>query len=208
MLDTHKIISFESTREGAGKTTQAAEFTQWLRDIGKRAHLVKFPYGNFRRILLENKDLDPKAQMLIYHADFAHTLETLIKPLLEQDYWIVLDRYIDSSYAYQAYGHQLPIGEVQRSLEFAIGNYIPRWTFLLDLPEHLSVERRIARGEEPRLAETYGNEFTNRVVVGYKTMAAMSPHRIWDIDASGSKQEVLDQIITMAKAIEVDFRDK
>ena len=196
----HKIISIESDSEGAGKTTQAHMLIDSLKSAGEKAHYVKFPRGQFRDLILTGQ-LKPRAHMLLQHAEFNQVLEEEIKPFLKEGYWIISDRYIDSSYAYQGFGSGLDISEINRSLDFAIGDYRPARTVLLTVDEHISHKRLVERGEDPRIAESYGNEFQRRVREGYKTLAKYFDHRYRVVDASGNVQEVHEQIKSVLKDI-------
>lgn len=198
---THKIISFESTCEGAGKTTQALDLTVYLQSRGIDANYIKFPFGDFRKLLLKDTDLAPLAQMYIFHADFNHTLERKIKPILNRGGWVVLDRYIDSTYAYQGYGHNLGLSIVDKSLEVAVGNYLPCKTLLLDIPEDISIQRLIARGEQQRLAENYGLDFSRKVRAGFNDLSQIFSHRIVKIPSVLDKHLVLGQIINVVNPI-------
>jgi dTMP kinase len=190
----HNIISFEAGREGAGKTTQAKMLVDHMNKCGVRASYIKFPYGSFRDVLL-SQDLTAKAQMLLYHADFAQCLEEKIIPLLDQGQWVVLDRYVDSSYVYQGLVRGLPLHEIVKVTDFAIGNYRPQKTILLDITKAESIRRLKERGETPRLAEKYGEDFADRVDRGYDYLAEQFKHRIIRVDGYQEPKEVLLEIV-------------
>lgn len=186
----HKIISFESTCEGAGKTTQINILSRVLTSLQVPYEKFKFPDNKFRDLLLRGDIFGSKSHMLLQHAEFAQTLEHKIKPALEAGKWVILDRWIDSSYAYQGFGSGIDIGEINRSLEFAIGEYKPMITILLDIDPAEASNRVKQRRGTARVAEREGEEFSKRVREGFLSMADKFSHRIKLIDASGTEGDV------------------
>ena len=135
--------------EGAGKTTQATLLSIWLRDQGYDVVTTQEPGGTkvgmrMRAMLLDtaHAGLDPRAETLMYAADRAEHVRSVIRPGLDRGAIVVTDRYVDSSLAYQGAGRCLPLGEVTRINRWATGGLTPDLTILLDLPPAAGLHRR------------------------------------------------------------------
>ena len=135
--------------EGAGKTSQARSLAIWLRDQGYDVVTTQEPGGTkvgmrMRAMLLDtaHAGLDPRAEALMYAADRAEHVTTVIKPALARGTIVVTDRYVDSSLAYQGAGRCLPLGDVTRINRWATGGLTPDLTILLDLPPAAGLNRR------------------------------------------------------------------
>ena len=135
--------------EGAGKTTQATLLSIWLRDQGYDVVTTQEPGGTkvgmrMRAMLLDtaHAGLDPRAETLMYAADRAEHVRSVIRPGLDRGAIVVTDRYVDSSLAYQGAGRCLPLGEVTRINRWATDGLTPDLTILLDLPPATGLHRR------------------------------------------------------------------
>jgi dTMP kinase len=174
--------------EGAGKTTQARLLSIWLRDQGYDVQTTREPGATkvgmrLRAVLLDtaHTGLDARAEALMYAADRAEHVASMIKPALERGTIVVTDRFVDSSLAYQGAGRCLPLGEVTRINRWATGGLIPDLTILLDLPPATGLDRR-ARSADRLEAEPA--EFHNRVRAGFRQLADAEPGRYLVLDAT------------------------
>jgi dTMP kinase len=174
--------------EGAGKTSQARSLAIWLRDQGYDVMTTHEPGGTkvgmrMRAMLLDtaHAGLDPRAEALMYAADRAEHVTTVIKPALARGTIVVTDRYVDSSLAYQGAGRCLPLGDVTRINRWATDGLTPDLTILLDLPPAAGLNRR-ARSADRLEAEPA--DFHNRVRVGFRQLADAEPGRYLVLDAT------------------------
>jgi dTMP kinase len=136
-----------------------------------------------RAMLLDtaHAGLDPRAEALMYAADRAEHVASVIKPALDRGTIVVTDRFVDSSLAYQGAGRCMPLGEVTRINRWATGGLIPDLTILLDLPPATGLGRR-ARSADRLEAEPA--EFHNRVRAGFRQLADAEPDRYLVLDAT------------------------
>ena len=184
--------------EGAGKSTQARRLSIWLRDQGYDV-VATFEPGatkmgmRLRAVLLDtaHAGLNPRAETLMYAADRAEHVNSVIKPAIERGAIVVTDRYVDSSLAYQGAGRSLPLGEVTRINRWATGGLTPDLTILLDLPPSEGLGRR-ARSADRLEAEPA--EFHNRVRSGFRQLADAEPGRYLVLDATRPADELSREI--------------
>ena len=200
------FIAFEGG-DGAGKSTQAQLLAQWLGD--DQAHDVIFtrepgatPLGEqLRRLLLGNgtdtgAEIEPRVEALLFAADRAHHVETVIRPALERGDIVITDRYADSSIAYQGAGRDLDAGDVALLSTWASSGLKPDLTVLLDLPIEIQRVRRArdtTRGGEDRL-EALPEDFHQRVRDSFLELSRRDPRRYLVLDAS-EPREVLQEAI-------------
>ena len=205
----HKIITFESTCEGAGKTTQALRLVKAIRDSGHNAVYVKFPGGPFRDLILDYYDhigtMEPKAHLLVQAADFAQSVTSTIKPALDRGSWVICDRYIDSTFVYQCWGQGLDMSEVNKVIELAVGPYKPVRTLLLDIDQSHATERLTLREGPKRIAQRADNDFVNRIRKGYLSFHSYHEHRFRLINGEGSEEEVHERIKQSVKDLIKDL---
>jgi dTMP kinase len=184
--------------EGAGKSTQASLLAIWLREQGFDVVATHEPGATkigmrLRALLLDTSHtgLTPKAETLMYAADRAEHVSSLIKPALERGAIVVTDRYVDSSLAYQGAGRQLPLAEVTQLNQWATGGLKPDLTIILDLPPAAGLGRR-ARSADRLEAEPA--EFHNRVRAGFLALAHSEPARYVVLDATRDSFELSREI--------------
>ena len=180
--------------EGAGKTTQARLLAIWLRDQGYDVVTTREPGATkigmrLRAVLLDtaHAGLSPRAETLLYAADRAEHVSSVILPALERGTVVVTDRYVDSSLAYQGAGRNQPPGEVARLNEWATGGLVPDLTVLLDMPPASGLGRR-ARSADRLEAEPL--DFHERVRHGFLALARAEPDRYLILDAAQSPEDV------------------
>lgn len=189
------FITFEGP-DGSGKTVQMAGLVDYLTANKYQVKATREPGGTsigeqIRDVLhnLENIQMHPRTEILLYQASRAQHVEQVIKPQLEQGKIVLCDRYADSTLAYQGYGHQLDLEQLEGLIEFATGGLKPDLTLLLDLDAAQGLKRRQAGGEWNRL-DAYELEFHQRVRLGYDELAQKEPQRWVKIDAGMPLEEV------------------
>jgi dTMP kinase len=188
--------------EGSGKTSQLGEFADFLREQGYEVVTTREPGGTsisdqIRKVLvsMENKNLHPRTEILLFLSARAQLVEELIKPALENGKIVVCDRYGDSTLAYQGYGHGLPLEVLREMLRFATDGLIPDLTLYLDIEVEKGLTRK-KKGLEWNRLDAYEIAFHRRVRDGYLALAAEEPRRWRVIDASQSKQAVQQDMRT------------
>ncbi|GAA1055527.1 hypothetical protein GCM10017608_29510 [Agromyces luteolus] len=186
--------------DGSGKTTQAELLEQWFTAEGRTVVRTREPGGTdvgleVREIVLHHRgDIAPRAEALLYAADRAHHVATVVRPALARGEVVVQDRYIDSSVAYQGAGRVLDAREVRSISEWATEGLVPDLTILLDLPSEVA-RRRLdgARTRYDRL-EAEAAEFHGRVREAYLALAAAEPDRFLVVDAALPVDDIHDRI--------------
>src|ERR1039457_2717495 len=184
--------------EGAGETTQARLLAIWLRDQGYDVITTREPGATkigmrLRAMLLDttHTGLSSRAETLMYAADRAEHVESVIVPALDRGAVVVTDRYVDSSLAYQGAGRSQHLGEVARLNHWATGGLVPDLTILMDLPPTAGLGRR-ARSADRLEAEP--TEFHERVRAGFLALAQAGPERYLVLDASRPDDELSHEI--------------
>ena len=182
--------------DGVGKTTQSQLLVDWLVEAGHTVVVTREPGGSdlgleLREIVLHRRgDMNPRAEALIYAADRAHHIATVVRPALERGDIVVQDRYIDSSEAYQGAGRVLGAEEVRELSLWATERLLPDVTVLLDLDPADSRKRLDnARTRYDRL-EAEKQEFHSRVRDAFLERAAKEPERILVVDAELEISEI------------------
>lgn len=197
------LISFEGG-EGCGKSTQIKKFTEYLEKRGGDFLLVREPGGTdpgekIREILLHSKsDLASGTEFLLFSASRSHLIENVVKPALKVGKIVVMDRFFDSSFAYQGYAGDLKLKDVQNITEFAIGKgFEPDVTFLLDLSYEVGMSRKSKDEKLKNLdrIEEKGKIYHEKVRGGYLDLAKKNRKRIFVVDASQSVDEVFANIV-------------
>lgn len=181
--------------EGAGKSTQAKLLGDWLRSAGHQVVVTHEPGATvvgrqLRGLLLDRAtgSLSARGEALLYAADRAEHVSTVISPALERGAIVVTDRYVDSSIAYQGAGRELPIEDVARLSRWATGGLRPDLTVVLDLPPEIGLRRAGQSGLDRLESETF--EFHERVRERYLELAAADPRHYAVINAVASPEEV------------------
>ena len=190
--------------EGSGKSTQIKRLAKRLEAMGYPVLTTREPGGTpigdqIRHVLtwMENQELHPRTEILLFLAARAQLVEQVIKPALQDDKIILCDRYGDSTLAYQGYGHGLDLEQLRKMLDFATDHLKPDLTILLDLDVKTGLMRKKAEDEWNRL-DAYEVLFHERVREGYLKLAHEEPERWQIVDASqgiDAVQEDLFQII-------------
>ena len=190
------FITFEGV-DGAGKTTQIRNAREWFEERGFEVVMTcepgGTPLGAELRRLVQNgpDDIDPRTEALLYAADRAYHVATVVRPALARGAVVLGDRYIDSSLAYQGAARSLGVDEIAAMSAWATEGLIPRTTFLLDLPPEVGAGRRT---DAPDRMERESADFHERVRREYLRLADAEPDRIVVIDAVGTREEVFSEI--------------
>ncbi|QTD99983.1 dTMP kinase [Streptomyces cyanogenus] len=184
--------------DGAGKSTQAEALAEWIRAKGHEVVLTREPGATpvgkrLRSILLDvsSAGLSHRAEALLYAADRAEHVDTVVRPALERGAVVISDRYIDSSVAYQGAGRDLSPTEIARINRWATNGLVPHLTVLLDVSPEAARERFT---EAPDRLESEPAEFHARVRAGFLTLAASDPGRYLVVDA-GQEPEAVTTVI-------------
>jgi dTMP kinase len=195
------LITIEGI-DGAGKTTLAAALAERL-----GATLLREPGGvelsERIRSLVKDPSLhvDPRAEALLYAAARAQLVAERLRPLLDRGETVVLDRFVDSSLAYQGAARSLGVDAVRAINEFGTGGLVPDLTLLLRLRPEDGRARQDGRGEAPDRLEAEPDAFFERIAEAYDELARREPERIVVLDAARPADEVLEQALSAARRI-------
>ena len=195
--DRGLFIAFEGG-EGAGKTTQSRLLAIWLRDHGFDVVTTREPGATkvgmrLRALLLdrETTSLSDRAETLMYAADRAQHVDTVIRPALDRGAVVITDRYIDSCLAYQGAGRELEVSEIAEVNAWATDHLLPDLTILLDVAPSLGLNRFASPADR---IESLPEDFHNRVRHGFRALADAEPHRYLVVDASQAPGVITRQI--------------
>jgi len=193
------FLTFEGG-DGSGKSTQSALLTEWLTAQGRTVVHAREPGGTelgleLREIVLHRRGyMAPRAEALIYAADRAHNIATVVRPALERGDVVIQDRYLDSSVAYQGAGRVLDPGEVRELSLWATEGLLPDLTVLLDL----DIETGRARLDDARTRydrlEAEAADFHHRVREAYLELADAEPERFLVLDATEPVEVLAERI--------------
>ncbi|PWJ27516.1 thymidylate kinase [Branchiibius hedensis] len=189
--------------DGAGKTTQLTALRQALADTGREIVVTREPGGTpvgqaIRDVLLHGEHVAPRAEALLFAADRAHHVATVVRPALERDAIVLQDRYLDSSIAYQGAGRALEADDVRGLSLWGTQGLLPDLTVLLDVPAGTGRERR---GEVHDRLEREADDFHGRVREHFLALAAAEPQRYLVLDATRAADD-------LAKDIEAAVRER
>lgn len=200
------FITFEGP-DGSGKTTQVAQIAEILRKRGYNVLHAREPGGTaigdqIRHILhaMENKGMNPRAELLLYNASRAQIVAEAIRPHLESGGLVICDRFFDSTLAYQGYGHGLDLNSLRAIIDFATGGLRPDLTIYLDISAEAGIQRRLSamdKGGEWTRLDAMGEAFHKRVQEGYHALAAAEPERWVTIQAAQPVEKVQADILAV-----------
>jgi len=197
------FIAFEGG-EGIGKSTQSQLLKQWLEQEGESVVLSREPGGTdlgieIRRILLSHStgEISPRAEALLYAADRAHHVFSVIRPALANGQVVISDRYFDSSIAYQGAGRVLEPGEVARISRWATESLFPTLTIIIDLPAEIGLGRLKSKDR----LESQPIAFHERVRQEFLQLAAVDPERYFIVDGNQSIDDIHTAIISRVSQI-------
>ncbi len=190
------VITFEGI-DGSGKSTQVDLLAEWLRMKGKKVATFREPGGTIitekiRTILLTKgaEELSDKTELLLFLAARNHLITTKLIPLLETDTIVVLDRFSDSTLAYQGYGRGIDLDVIQQLLKFSVNQLVPSVTFYIDMCFTDAVNRLVSSTKKLDRFESLGEDFFDKVRNGYIELQKNDPNRILSISGNKTIEEI------------------
>jgi dTMP kinase len=202
------FISFEGM-DGSGKTTQVNLAADYLRKRGYEVLLTREPGGTtvgdrIRAILMdkETEQLNPRAELLLFNASRAQLVDEVIRPHLARGGVVICDRYIDSSIAYQGYGHGIDLQYVIDAVTIATDGLLPELTVYLDITPEEGLKRRASAslfGEEFTRIDAMALEYHQRVYRGYTEIGQSQPERWLRVDAAQPPEQVHKDVLKALK---------
>jgi len=205
MMSSGKFITFEGP-EGGGKSTQVRRLSDRLKAAGHMVLTTREPGGTptgevIRGILQHDhagEPLCPESELLLFEASRAQLVRHVILPALKKGAWVLCDRFIDSTAAYQGYGRGFDLKSILEINAFTVGDCMPDLTLLLDVEPQTGMKRLTLRNQEHRTTrdrfEREQVEFHERVRAGYLQLARRWPERIQVIDSMRDEAAVEEDI--------------
>ena len=196
-----RFISLEGC-DGCGKSTQAGLLKTRLEELGISVVMTRepggTPTGEMIRDMLQHhatgENITPAAEVLLFAASRAQHVTNIIRPALEQGHWVICDRFVDSSLAYQAGGRGIELEQVLAVNEYALDGCWPDMTLWFDVPLETALERMKDRGAHPDRFEAEAGSFHRRVAEMYGVLHKRFEDRIFRLDAGKSIEEVSEQV--------------
>ncbi len=199
------LVTFEGG-EGTGKSTQIARLAERLRAAGLTVRLVREPGGTalgeaVREILLDpaNAGMTAPTELLLYEASRAQLVNDVLRPALDAGEIVLLDRFYDSTTAYQAFGRDLPRADVAAANRIATGGLTPDRTIVLDLDPEVGLARATHSGADRLESEDLA--FHVAVREGFLALAAEEPDRVVVVDALGTPDEVAERVAAALRGL-------
>jgi len=200
MIDNSKFISFEGI-DFSGKTTQIEILTKQLEKMGKKVLIIREPGGTtiserIRDILLDknHKEMTDLCEVFLYSAARNQMINETVLTELEAGTFVIADRFVDSTTAYQGFGRRIPMDLIRDINRAATGDLLPGLTFILDIDPDQVLDRKKQRNMEIDRLESSGDDFYDRVHKGYHKIAELDPMRVKLIDASQSIDKIKSEI--------------
>ncbi len=199
---TGRFIAFEGG-EGAGKSTQARMLAAALETRGTSCVVTREPGGTpgaeaIRALLLgtEGEGWNPRAEALLFAAARSDHVERLIRPSLERGQWVICDRFVDSSRAYQGGAGGLSDADVLALHQVGSAGLLPDLTLLIEVSPEVSAARTAARdGDAPDRIGGRGGAYHARVAAAFARLAESEPERFARIDGDGDPQAVHTEVL-------------
>lgn len=193
-----KFITIEGG-DGAGKSTFIPFIAEYLESKGEKVVLTKEPGGtplgdHLRNFLLEHK-MDTMAETLLMFAARAQHIKDVIEPALKEGQWVICDRFTDSTYAYQSVAKGLPESVIKTLQDLVQKDLRPGLTFVFDVPLELGKQRLFKTGKVLDKFEREGDDFKEKVNLGYKNIVKKNPARCKLIDSSEEVAETKEQVL-------------
>jgi len=202
-----KFISIEGV-EGAGKSTQVSFIQDYLTSLGKIVVVTREPGGTelsekIRHLLLEpsSNSMANDTELLLMFASRAEHVSQVINPALHRGDWVLCDRFLDATYAYQGGGRGIQRQRIQQIADWTLRGLIPDLTLLFDLPVELGLERVLERKEGMDRFEQEKIEFFQKIRKSYLKSAEEEPNRIKILDASLSITKIQEQLTQLIKPL-------
>ena len=203
-----KSISIEGG-EGSGKGTLIESLKEYLKDKGIKAMFTREPGGvpiaeKIREIIvdIDNTEMTSTTEMLLYASARAQHLEQKVMPILKAGNFVVFDRFVDSSYAYQGIARELGLKKVMLINEIATQGFLPDKTIILDIEPEIGLERiNTNRRDEINRLDMETIEFHKKVREGYKQLKEIFPDRIVFVNANQDKEKVFQDVLKIIEEI-------
>jgi dTMP kinase len=197
------FVSFEGI-DGSGKTSQLELLADWLERQGHRVVRAKEPDGGrlgrgVRALLTARREaaLDPLEELLLVSAARVDHVRSTIRPALAAGYWVLCDRFLDSSFAFQFYRMGMSDGLWREISTAVVGATLPDLTFILDIPPHVARDRLLTRSDGNNACDpAEATRDFQRIRDGFKVIAALDADRCRLVDASGEMDAVADAVRT------------
>ena len=202
-MNKGKLISFEGI-EGVGKTSSINSVKKFLKKNQLEVYCTREPGGtkygeSLRDILLNNESkISPEAELLLIFSMRKQHIEDVIIPKLNSGIWILCDRFIDASIAYQGYGKKVSLKKIDILIKEFTNKIKPDLTIFFDLSQK-NASKRFPKNKKKDRFENLSNKFFDDVYNGYKKILIQDKLRVKTINASKSKEEVCNQIILELK---------
>ena len=195
-----RFITFEGG-EGAGKSTQARRLARALEEHGLSVTVTREPGGSPGaediRSLIVSGDTDrwtPLTETLLVFAARADHLECTIRPALKSGKWVICDRFVDSTFAYQGIGQGMSAETIDRLRDLVVGPDMPALTLILDLPVETGLERAGRRDHAEDRFERMGDNFHQKLRQAFLDIASAEPERCVVIDAAQDEDAVAEAV--------------
>ena len=192
------LITLEGP-EGAGKTTILQQILPILTQVGVAILTTREPGGiriaeSIREIILapENTAIDGKTELLLFAAARRQHLNEKVRPALAEGKSVIIDRFIDSSVAYQGYARGIDVADVEMINNFATDGLLPDLTLYFDVDTEIGLSRVMSGNREVNRLALEAEEMHQKVRAGYQAIAKANPERIVTIDAS----QTIDQVVS------------
>ncbi len=195
-----KFITFEGG-EGTGKSTQVALLVTALEVAGVDVVSTREPGGTpgaeeIRSLLVNGKTnrWTPVSEVLLNYAARAENLDKIVYPALKRGQWVISDRFVDSTMAYQGFGHGVAREAINKLRSAVLADFKPDLTIIFDLNLEVGLERARVRGQDENRFERMGHDFHERLRQGFLQIGREEPERCVVIDASASIEQVGEAI--------------
>jgi len=183
------FLSLEGS-EGVGKTTSLNYIQEFIESLGHRVLITREPGGTpmaeeLRNILLSEREekVEANTELLLMFASRCQHVSQVIKPALDSGTWVICDRFVDASFAYQGGGRELGFSRIEQLEKWCLGDFKPDLTLLLDMSVEEGIARTKKRGKADRF-ETEKMAFYERIRAAYLRRAEEDPERIHVVDAT------------------------
>ncbi|MCY3538465.1 MAG: dTMP kinase [Acidimicrobiia bacterium] len=199
---TNRYVALEGI-DGAGKTRLVKELARLLAEDGQEVEIVREPGGTavgegLRKVLLDGSSVSPWAEAYLFAAARAQLVDEVVRPALRKGAWVLSDRSVYSSLAYQGAGRGLGIEEVKRINQPGLEGTWPALVILLDLDPRTGLIRQA----QPDRIGSMGTSFLAAVAEGYRHLARQEPHRFVEIDAGHPLEEVISSAWQSIRAVQ------
>ena len=209
MEENRRFYSFEGI-DYSGKSTQIKLLKEYLEQQGHQVYVLREPGGTdisekIREVLLDNKNhnMSDFCEIFLYSAARTQLVSEKIIPLLEKGYFVLADRYVDSTTAYQGYGRGIDEKLVRQINIAATLGLMPSTTFLMNMEPDVFYKRSKKAAASADRLEDSGKDFFERVYRGYLEIAQSEPERYTVLDATAPKDKVHQQIVEIVKSKEI-----